>query len=92
MVDKGYCFRLKVDDTLRRRSVAVFGCCRFVWNKALALNLHRLVGHLPIMRYTVLCGLRVLWKRSVEAGFLAAAPAVSRESWNLRGWAPIPFR
>ena len=74
-VNKGYRFRLKVDDALQQRMVAIAGCCRFVWNKALALNLNRLVGRLPIMRYAVLCALLVLWKRSVEYGFLSKAPS-----------------
>ena len=41
-VNKGYRFRLKVDDALQQRLVAIAGCCRFVWNKALALNLNRI--------------------------------------------------
>ncbi len=51
------------------------GHARFVWNKALRLNLDRLAQGLPIVRYNDLCGLLRLWKQSEEYGFLAEANA-----------------
>ncbi len=51
------------------------GHARFVWNKALRLNLDRLERGLPIVWYNDLCGLLHLWKQSAEYGFLTEANA-----------------
>jgi putative transposase len=75
IIRRGFRFRLKVDNMLHRRLIGIAGCCRFVWNKALALNLGRLAGHVPILRYAELCRMLVLWKQSDEFGFLKDAPS-----------------
>lgn len=46
------------------------GASRFVWNKALALNLARLNTKQPIMWYQELDFWLKLWKKSDEYGFL----------------------
>ena len=51
------------------------GGCRFVWNKALALNLERLNQKQPILRYDALDFWSKLWKHSDEYGFLKDLPS-----------------
>ena len=41
-VCRGYRFKLRVDSALEQRLNTFVGHCRFVWNKALRLNLERL--------------------------------------------------
>ena len=51
------------------------GNCRFLWNKALALNLHRLENKQPLLWYQELDWFSKLWKQSDEYGFLKLSPA-----------------
>lgn len=46
------------------------GCARFVWNKALAMNLERLNNKQPILYYQELDFWSKLWKKSDEYRFL----------------------
>jgi putative transposase len=73
IVRKAYRFRLEPTAAQRQLFVEFAGCRRFVWNKALELNLYRLDHKRPIIRYNDLCGLLRLWKQSDEYGFLAQA-------------------
>ena len=75
VVYRGYRFKLKGDPALEQRLKVFAGHCRFVWNKALRLNLDRLDSGLPTIRFNDLCGLLHLWKKSEEYGFLAEANA-----------------
>ncbi|MEW6458064.1 MAG: transposase [Bacillota bacterium] len=72
-VIRGYKFKLKTTPELQRAFATMAGHARFVWNKALRLNLDRLERKAPIMWYSDLCGLLRLWKQSEEYGFLAEA-------------------
>lgn len=72
---KGYKYRLKTNFSHNRRLRVFAGHCRFVWNKALALQLARLESRLPLLSYQDLAGLLRLWKQSEEYGFLREAPA-----------------
>ncbi|MDD3581617.1 MAG: helix-turn-helix domain-containing protein, partial [Desulfobacca sp.] len=72
-IRKGYKFRLKTNlrhEGLFRRFC---GHCRFVWNKALALQKARLESKTPLLSYQDLAGLLKLWKSSEEYGFLKEA-------------------
>ena len=70
---KAYKYRLKT----RTGQVALFrqqaGCCRFVWNKALALQKERLDAGEKILRYVEMAKLLTGWKREVETVFLTVA-------------------
>ena len=46
------------------------GCCRLIWNKALAMNLHRLDMKVPILWYKELAHWLKFWKSSDELEFL----------------------
>jgi putative transposase len=48
---KGYRFKLKTDPAIEAALVRQAGCARFVWNKAIELNLRRLDAGQPILRY-----------------------------------------
>lgn len=72
---RGYRFKLKPTQEIEHTFVVMAGHTRFVWNKALRLNLDRLNQQVPIIWYNDLCGLLHLWKQSEEYGFLAEANA-----------------
>ena len=59
------------------------GCTRFVWNKALALQIGRLEGKIPLLQYGDLAKLLTLWRSSEEYGFLAEGP-VHTQQWSLK--------
>ena len=46
------------------------GCCRFLWNKALALNLKRLEAKQTLMWYNELAFWLTFWKKTEELSFL----------------------
>jgi len=72
---RGYRFKMKPTPGTERVFVVMAGHARFVWNKALRLNLDRLARGIPILWCNDLCGLLHLWKQSEEYGFLAEANA-----------------
>lgn len=67
---KAYKFKLKTNRETEEKFSQFSGCCRFVWNKALALNLKRLEFKQSIMWYTELCFWLAFWKKTEEHGFL----------------------
>ena len=75
VIRRGFRFKLKTTPDLEAVFRTMVGHARFVWNKALRLNLDRLAQGLPIVWYNDLCGLLGLWKQSEEYGFLAQANA-----------------
>lgn len=74
-IRKAFKFRLKVSAEINQKLVLYAGGCRFVWNKALALNLDRLSKKQPILRYDALDFWSKLWKQSDEYGFLKDLPS-----------------
>ena len=70
IIRKGYKFRLKTNAEHERLFRLFSGHCRFLWNKALALQMARLERKTPLLSYQDLAGLLKLWKRSEEYGFL----------------------
>lgn len=73
IIRRGYRFKLKTTPDIEKTFAMMAGHTRFVWNKALRLNLDRLDRGVPILWYADLCGLLRLWKQSEEYGFLAEA-------------------
>lgn len=71
---KAYKFKLKAEANqkalFRRRA----GCCRFVWNKALALQKERLDAGERVLRYVEVAKLLTGWKMEEGTAFLAEAP------------------
>ena len=75
VIRRGFRFKLKASPDIEAVFRTMAGHARFVWNKALRLNLDRLERGLPIVWYNDLCGLLHLWKQSAEYGFLTEANA-----------------
>ena len=50
------------------------GCCRFVWNKALALQKARKVHGAQKLGYSALCKELTAWRHAEDTAFLAEAP------------------
>jgi len=73
IICKGYKFRLKTNAKHERLFRVFSGYCRFLWNKALALQMARLERKTPLLSYQDLAGLLKLWKRSAEYSFLREA-------------------
>jgi len=67
---KAYRFKLKTNPELETRFSQMAGCCRFLWNKALALNLKKLEEKHRLMWYQELAFWLTLWKKTEELKFL----------------------
>ncbi|WP_305910465.1 transposase (plasmid) [Methylomarinum sp. Ch1-1] len=76
-VRKAYQFRLTLKPEQISQLVAYTGSLRFVWNKALAMNLHRLEAKQPVLWYQELNFFANLWKQSADYGFLKELPSQS---------------
>jgi putative transposase len=70
-------FKYRLDTTVETEQLMsqYAGNCRFLWNKALALNLHHLDNKEPLLWYQELDWFSKLWKQSDDYGFLALSPA-----------------
>lgn len=75
MIKKAYKFRLKPSTAQAALLHSYAGHTRFVWNKALQLNLARLKSKQRIMSYQELDFWSKLWKKSDEYGFLKECSA-----------------
>jgi len=74
-IKKAYQFKLKVDALQKHQLLTYSGHCRFLWNRFLAINPHRLKHNQPIMRYNEMDYWSKLYKKSEEYGFLSECPA-----------------
>jgi putative transposase len=69
-IRKAFKFRLQPNSDQVQKMVEFAGANRFVWNKALAMNLFRLEQKQPLLWYNELAFWLKLWKSSEEYGFL----------------------
>ena len=74
-IKKAYKFRLRPNTAQSVLLHSYAGHVRFLWNKALDLNLTRLKSKQRIMYYQELDFWSKLWKKSDEYGFLKECPA-----------------
>jgi putative transposase len=65
-IHKAFKFRLNPTTAQAQQMVEFAGANRFVWNKALALNLARLENKQPLLWYFELVYWLGLWKQSEE--------------------------
>ena len=72
-IRKAYKYRLKTKPEQESHFRQQAGCCRFVWNKALALQKERLDAGEKILRFAELCKCLTGWKKEEEAVWLAEA-------------------
>ena len=75
LLRKAYQYRLKTNSEIEQQLFQFAGNCRFLWNKALALNLERLDDQAPLLWYGELDWFSKLWKHSEPYAFLALSPA-----------------
>ena len=71
---KAYCFRLKPKASLAREMGRIAGCCRFVFNRGLALERQRFLRKEKHLGYAELCKELTRWRHAAGTEFLAAAP------------------
>ena len=75
LIRKAYQYRLNTDTEAEQLLFQYAGNCRFLWNKALALNLFRLENKEPLLWYGELDWFSKLWKKSDDYAFLKLSPA-----------------
>ena len=74
-IRKAFKFRLNTNGVIEADLYQFAGNCRWLWNKALRINLHRLENKQPMLWYGELDWFSKLWKKSDEYGFLKRSPA-----------------
>jgi putative transposase len=72
-IRKAYKFRLEPNAEHRQKMAMNAGCCRFVWNKALALQKESLENTKKFHKYTELAAFLKSWKQEEETVFLKDA-------------------
>src|ERR1700693_4866971 len=73
LLQQGYPFRLRERPVHARYFTRVAGCCRFVWNAALAYQRDELAASRARPRYAAVCAKLLEWKRTHS--FLSEAPS-----------------
>ncbi len=68
---KAFKFQLKINDVEALQLRRFSGCCRFVWNKALALQKDRLDNKQSCLSYPKMAAELVQWKRAPETAWLS---------------------
>ncbi len=72
---KAFKFQLKTNAAQVAQLRRFAGCCRLVWNTALALQKERLDSQQGILNYPNMAGELIQWKNAPETAFLSEAPA-----------------
>ena len=70
VIRKAFKYKLKTTPEIEEKCAQMAGCCRLVWNKALALNLHRLDNKQPILWYNETAFWLTFWKSTEDLSFL----------------------
>ena len=70
LIRKAFKYKLKVTPDIEQKCSMMAGCCRLVWNKALAMNLYRLDNKQPILWYNETAYWLTFWKSTQELLFL----------------------
>lgn len=74
LIQKACKYRLRTDPEIEHQLRRIAGCCRFVWNKALALQQERYAAGEKKLSYAGMCKELTDWKRQPATAFLAEAP------------------
>jgi len=75
IIRKAFKFRLNTSPDIEIKMSQYAGNCRFLWNKALAVNLFKLENKQKLCYYQEFDFFSKLWKKSEEYGFLTLSPA-----------------
>ena len=84
MIRKAYKFRLKTNLTINRKLAQFAGCCRLVWNKALAFQKEKLSAQEPCLSYAGLTKELTQWKKQEDLVFLKQVHS-QQSSWLKTG-------
>lgn len=74
LIQKAFKYRLRTNPEIEQRLRQYAGSCRFVWNKALALQKARFATGEKKLSYASLCKELTAWKQQEETRFLCEAP------------------
>jgi len=74
LVWQAFKFELRLNGQQQRSMYRFAGCCRFVFNRALALQQERYQRGEKKLGYAGLCKLLTQWRNSPETPWLADAP------------------
>jgi len=74
LIRKAFKYKLKTTPDIEQKCSMMAGCCRLVWNKALALNLHRLENKQSILWYNEMAFWLKFWKSTEVPLFLKESP------------------
>jgi putative transposase len=77
IIRKAYKYRLKECQEVLNLFAQTAGCCRLVWNRALALQKFCLDNGLKILTYAEVCKELSYWKQQAELSFLKDVPSQS---------------
>ena len=75
IIRKAFKFRLKTNRQIEMKLNQFAGCCRFVWNKALALQKERLEAGEYCLSYPDMAAKLLEWKKAPDSSFLKEAPS-----------------
>ena len=75
LIRKAFKYRLKTNRQIESQMAQFAGCCRFVWNKALALQKERLEAGEHCLPYPEMAAELLKWKTDPESSFLKEAPS-----------------
>ncbi len=75
LIRKAFKYRLKTNQQIESKMAQFAGCCRFVWNKALALQKERLEAGEYCLPYPEMAAELLKWKTDPESSFLKEAPS-----------------
>lgn len=79
IIRQGFRFRLEPTPEQAQFMARIAGCCRFVWNQALAVQRERHAQERPTLAYKDLCRLLTEWRNSEQTAFLAEAPVHTQQ-------------
>jgi putative transposase len=71
LIRKGFKFQLRTDAASENALARFGGSCRFVWNKALAIQKERLHSEQKVLNYSELCDQLKKWKAEEDTAWLA---------------------
>ncbi|MBI2569285.1 MAG: transposase [Candidatus Schekmanbacteria bacterium] len=79
VIRKAFKYRLKTNQAIEQQLGRIAGCARFVWNRALAIELERLGTGEKLLGYAELCALLTVWRHDPATAFLAECPVHTQQ-------------
>ncbi|MBI2570385.1 MAG: helix-turn-helix domain-containing protein [Candidatus Schekmanbacteria bacterium] len=79
IIRKAFKYELKTNKAIKHKLRRVVGCARFVWNRALAIQLECLGASEKLLGYAELCALLTVWRNDPATAFLAECPVHTQQ-------------